>query len=144
MQVRVSRIDKTLPLPQYETAGAVAFDLITRETTIVPVGQVAFVPVNIIICIPEGHVLLLSSRSSTARKKGLVVPLGIIDPDYCGPKDELKLQVINFTKTDVTVERGERVGQALLIPISRAEWQETDTLDGPNRGGFGTTGGYAG
>lgn len=144
MQVQVSRIDKELPLPRYETAGAVAFDLVTRETITIAPHSFAILPVNIVVKIPEGYALLLSSRSSAARKKGLIVPLGIIDQDYSGPEDELKLQVVNFTSAPTTVERGERVGQAIFMAIGRAEWDEVDRMDGPSRGGFGTTGGYAG
>lgn len=143
MQVRVSRIDKELPLPRYETDGAVAFDLVTRETTTIAPHAFALLPVNVVVKIPDGYALLLSSRSSAARKKGLILPLGIIDQDYCGPDDELKLQVVNFTPQPTTVERGEKVGQAIFVAIGKADWDEADRMDGPNRGGFGTTGGYA-
>ncbi len=143
MLVRVSRIDKELPLPEYHSQGAVAFDLIVRETAVVPSFQVALLPVNVVVAVPPGYALLLSSRSSTARKKGLIVPLGIIDQDFHGPADELKLQVINMTTGPVTIERGERVGQALFVKIERAVWRE-EAPEGANRGGFGTTGGYAG
>ncbi len=144
MQVRISRIDKALPLPRYETDGAVAFDLITRETTVVPAHAFALVPVNVVVMIPDGHALLLTTRSSTPRKKGLILPMGVIDQDYCGPEDELKLQVINFTGEPSTVERGERIGQAIFVAIGKARWEEVERMEGPNRGGFGTTGGYVG
>lgn len=143
MRVRISRIDKALPLPRYESGGAVAFDLVTRETTVVPPHSFALLPVNVIVKIPEGYALLLTTRSSTPRKKGLILPMGVIDQDYCGPQDELKLQVINFTGQPATVERGERVGQAIFVAIGRAAWEEVEGMDGPSRGGFGTTGGYA-
>lgn len=134
------RIDKELPLSKYETAGAVAFDLYCREKTVIEPWSVALLPSNLALEIPEGLALFLSSRSSTARKKGLIVPLGIIDQDFRGPTDELRLQVVNFTKEPVTVERGERVGQALFVKIEKAEWLEVETLGSPSRGGFGTTG----
>jgi dUTP pyrophosphatase len=140
MHVTIRRIDTELPLPKYETAGAVAFDLLCRTTTTVAPKAVALLPSNVVVVVPEGYALLLSSRSSTARKRGLLVPLGIIDQDYCGPEDELLLQVLNFSETPVTIERGERVGQALLVKIERAEWNEMAELSAPSRGGFGTTG----
>ncbi len=143
MDVKIKRVDPSLPLPRYETAGSVAFDLVCRETTAIPPGGVALLPSNVVIAIPAGFALLLSSRSSTARKKGLIVPLGIIDQDYRGPEDELRLQVVNLGKQTVTVERGERVGQALFVRIERAEWKEIAEMDAPSRGGFGTTGTHA-
>lgn len=140
MNVTIARIDKTLPLPAYESAGAVAFDLTCRTETIVAPHSVALLPTNIIVEVPKDFALLLSSRSSTARRKNLLVPLGIIDQDYHGPQDELLLQVVNFSDTPVTVERGERVGQALLVSIAQATWQEGEEMTAANRGGFGTTG----
>ncbi|MBP9748692.1 dUTP diphosphatase [Patescibacteria group bacterium] len=140
MHVTIRRIDTELPLPKYETAGAVAFDLICRTTTTIAPKTVALLPSNVVVVVPEGYALLLNSRSSTARKRGLLVPLGIIDQDYCGQDDELLLQVLNFSDAPVTIERGERVGQALLVKIERAKWNEVTELSAPSRGGFGTTG----
>ena len=141
MRLPVTRIDDALPLPTYATDGAAAFDLAARETTAIAPGQVALVPANIVVAIPEGHVLLISSRSSTGRKRGLHVPLGVIDRDYCGPEDEVRIQAWNLTDTPVTVERGERIAQALLMPVARAELVEMATAAGAvSRGGFGTTG----
>jgi dUTP pyrophosphatase len=69
--------------------------------------------------------------------------VGIIDQDYCGPNDEIKLSLYNFGDAPVTLARGERIGQALFVKIERGEWNEVTTIDGPSRGGFGSTGGYS-
>ena len=89
MQVRIQRIDTTLPLPKYESTGAVGFDLITRETTVIEPNAIALIPGNVIVKVPEGYALLIIPRSSMPRKKGLVCPhsLGVIDCDYHGEKD---------------------------------------------------------
>lgn len=141
MLLQVTRVDPTLPLPEYATPGACAFDLLAREKTTVPARGLAFIPANLIVRVPEGHVLMLCSRSSTPKKKGLLTPhgLGVIDQDYRGPEDELKVQVYNFTDAEVSVERGERVAQAMVIPCPRLEFEEVEA-DGESRGGFGTTG----
>ena len=83
MKIRIQRVDKDLPLPTYATAGAVAFDVITRVTTVVEPGAIALIPGNVIVKIPEGTMLLLAPRSSMPRKKGLISPhgMGIIDQD---------------------------------------------------------------
>jgi len=66
----------------------------------------------------------------------------VIDEDYCGPKDEIKIQVLNFTAAPVTVAKGDRIAQGLLLPVVRAEWIDTTApLRGESRGGFGATGG---
>ncbi|HVW66786.1 MAG TPA: dUTP diphosphatase [Candidatus Peribacteraceae bacterium] len=142
MRVSVQRIDPTLPLPQYESAGAVGFDLVTRETTVIEPGKIALVPGNVIVKVPEGYALLLLPRSSLPRKKGLVCPhsLGVIDEDYHGEKDELMVQVQNITSEPVTVERGERIAQGLFVRVDRAEWEEVASHGKESRGGFGSTG----
>jgi dUTP pyrophosphatase len=67
--------------------------------------------------------------------------VGVIDQDYCGPKDEVMIQVLNFTQAPVTVARGDRIAQGLFLPIARADWQEADgPLRDGSRGGFGATG----
>ncbi len=140
--LRLQRIDQTLPLPRYETAGSIGFDLLARVDTEIPAGGLGFVPVNLIVEVPEGHVLILASRSSTPKKKGLSVPhgIGVIDHDYCGPEDELKVQVYNFTDASVTVARGEKIAQGLLVRADRFEFEEVSELRSESRGGFGSTG----
>ncbi len=142
MRVSIQRIDPTLSLPEYHTKGAVGFDLITRQTTVIEPGKIALVPGNVIVKVPEGYALVITPRSSLPRKKGLVCPhsIGIIDADYHGPQDEILVQVQNITDKPVTVERGERIAQGLFIKIEKAEWDEVDSHGAETRGGFGSTG----
>ena len=141
-QVAIRRIDTALPLPKYETAGAVAFDLVTRETTTIEPRQVALIPGNVIVKVPEGTALLIAPRSSLPRKKHLIFPhsFGIIHQDYHGDNDELLVQAYKISDEPVTVERGERIAQCLLVKIEKAQWQEVDSHGAETRGGFGTTG----
>src|SRR5947209_15751226 len=139
--INIKRIDTSLPLPTYATAGSVGFDLICREDTEILPRTIELIPGNVIVRIPEGYFLLLSMRSSTPRRKGLLIPngVGIIDQDYCGEGDELKAQVLNFREEAVTVKRGERIAQGIFIPIMRVSWNEVSEM-GQGRGGFGSTG----
>lgn len=145
MKVKITRIDKELPLPEYHTEGAVAFDLIARENVIIASREIALIPSNNIIQTPEGYALVLVPRSSMPKKTGLTFPhgIGIIDQDYCGKEDEVKIQVYNFTDHEVIISRGERIAQGIFVPIEIAEWEEIDKSDNPTRGGFGTTGTHA-
>ncbi len=142
MQVHISRIDPTIELPQYHTAGAAAFDFVTRQTTVIEPKSIGLVPSNVVVKVPEGYALLVLPRSSLARKKGLVCPhsMGLIDLDYHGPKDEIFVQVQNITDQPVTVQRGDRIAQGLFVKIDRAEFVETDDHGAESRGGFGSTG----
>ena len=140
-KAKIKRIDKDLPLPVYETAGSVGFDIIAREKTEIPSKEIKLVPGNIIVEVPEGYMLMVASRSSTPKKKGLTPPhgLGIIDHDYCGNEDEIKIQVYNFTDEPVIVERGEKIAQGVFIKIDKLEWEEVDEMLKDSRGGFGST-----
>lgn len=140
MRVKIKRIDKTLPLPQYETAGAVAFDCVARETVEIPPRSVGRVPLNIVIEIPKGYMVMLKDRSSTMKKKGLISSLGFIDQDYCGDGDEMMKQFYNPQDVAVVIERGERLAQASFVKIDIAEWEEVDSMNKTDRGGFGSTG----
>lgn len=143
MKLEITRIDASLPLPSYATSGSVAFDVYARETTVVKPRALGFVPTNLVCRVPAGYALLLASRSSTPSKKGCSTPhgIGVVDQDFCGPKDEMRVQLYNFTDAPVTIERGERVAQALLVPVEKCELVEVTLAGNANsRGGFGSTG----
>lgn len=143
MHVRIQRVDKSLPLPVYETAGSVGFDLLARESTTIEPGKIELIPANVIVGVPQGYMLAVASRSSTPRKKGLTQPhgFGIIDHDYCGPTDEVKIQVYNFSDVAVTIERGEKIAQGVFVRVDKFDWQEVDIIREESRGGFGSTDG---
>lgn len=142
MRVKIKRIDTSLELPEFKTKGSIGFDLVARENVTVPAGEVRLIPLNIVVKTPVGYGLFLLPRSSTPMKKGLLIPngVGIIDQDYSGNEDELKLQALNFTKKTVKVERGERIAQAVFVKIEKPEFVEVKSMTSKSRGGFGSTG----
>ena len=140
--VRIRRLRADVTLPKYESAAAAGFDLAAADDVMIAPGEVRLVPTGLVIEVPEGMFLGIFARSSTPLKRGLMVAngVGVIDADYCGPADEVKVQVLNFTPSPVTIKAGERIAQGLLLPITRVEWNEVDTIDRETRGGFGSTG----
>jgi dUTP pyrophosphatase len=140
-KVRIKRIDKSLPIPSYQTKGSIAFDLYAREDVTIQPKQIERVPANVIVETPPGYLLMLASRSSTPSKKGLTKPhgVGIIDQDYSGDNDELLVQFYNFTDEATKIEKGERIAQAVFIQADRLQFEEVDTMDNQDRGGFGST-----
>lgn len=141
MDVRIKRIDKSLPLPEYKTKGAVGFDLCARETTTIPPRVVGYVPLNVVIEPPEGFYVALVPRSSL-HKRGLMPAngFGVGDRDFCGNGDEYVAALLNFTDKDVTLERGDRIMQVVISPMERVGFHEVDDMGNNDRGGFGTTG----
>jgi dUTP pyrophosphatase len=142
MKLRITRLDPSVDLPAYGTAGAAGFDLAASADIEVPPHTIRLVPTGLVIAVPEGHFLAILARSSTPLKRGLMVAngVGVIDADYCGPHDEIKIQVLNFTGTPVRVARGDRLAQGLVLAAPRVEWVEAAASEGVSRGGFGTTG----
>lgn len=141
MKVRIKRVDKSIPLPKYETDGSVGFDLICRESAEIAPQEIVLIPGNVIVETPPGYMLMICMRSSTPRKTGLMMAqsVGIVDNDYCGEEDELKIQVYNFTDEVVTIERGSRIAQGVFVRVDTAEWNEVDQMSTESRGGFGST-----
>jgi dUTP pyrophosphatase len=86
--------------------------------------------------------LAIFARSSTPLKRGLMVAngVGVVDSDYCGARDEVKVAVLNFTAAAVTVKAGDRIAQGILLPVTRVEWDEVGAIEKDTRGGFGSTG----
>jgi len=142
MNVKIKRIDSTLPLPKYETKGSVGLDLISRKDMSINPKEIVLIPSNIIIESPEGYMFMIASRSSMPRKKGLSFPhsIGIIDQDYCGEEDEILIQVYNFTDNEVLIKRGERIAQGIFVKVDKVNLQEVTAMNTISRGGFGSTG----
>jgi dUTP pyrophosphatase len=142
MRLKIKRLDPTISLPAYGTEEASGFDLAAAHDMVVPAGCVVLVRTGLIIEVPTGHCLGIFARSSTPLKRGLMVAngVGIIDPDYCGPADEVMIQVLNFTSADVQIRRGDRLAQGIVLPAPRVQWVEVDEVAAVTRGGFGATG----
>jgi dUTP pyrophosphatase len=105
-------------------------------------GQIALVRTGLVIEVPTGHFLGIFARSSTPLKRGLLVAngVGVIDPDYSGPNDEIMIQVLNITDRDVRIMRGDRLAQGIVLPAPRVTWDEVGEIRETTRGGFGATG----
>ena len=141
LTVQVTRIHPEARLPQYESDDAAAFDLSSVADVTVDPGRVALVPTGLVVQVPVRMFLGIFARSSTPVKRGLMVAngVGVIDPDYCGPQDEVKIAVMNFTDAPVLVKAGDRIAQGIFLEAPRVRWVEGQPRE-RSRGGFGATG----
>ena len=141
MKVRVQTKDG-IELPKYESNGACAFDLATPIDLTFPPRGFLLVDTKIVVEIPKGYALQLHARSSTFKKHSLLLANGvaIIDNDYCGPDDTLKLALLNWKDEEVVIPAGTRLGQGMFVAIGYADFEPADLSDHPTRGGFGSTG----
>lgn len=134
-----------LDLPAYETAGSAGMDVRAavpdREPVVLAPGQRAMVPTGLSVAIPEGYEIQVRPRSGLAAKHGLTClnTPGTIDSDYRG---EIKVILINLGAEPFTIQRGERIAQLVLAPVTRVAWSQVDQLGETARGagGFGSTG----
>lgn len=132
-----------LPLPDYATSGAAGMDLLAANAepmVIAPLAR-ALVPTGLAIALPPDFELQIRPRSGLALKQGIMIANspGTIDADYRG---EIQIIIFNAGDAAFTVTRGMRIAQAVLAPVSRIAWRETDDLDRTERDaqGFGSTG----
>jgi dUTP pyrophosphatase len=142
MRLKITRLDPTVALPAYGTDEAAGFDLAASHDLTIEPHTVALVKTGLVIEVPTGHFLGIFARSSTPLKRGLLVAngVGVIDPDYSGPDDEVMIQLLNFTGAPVTVRRGDRLAQGIILPAPRVTWSEVASIRAVTRGGFGATG----
>jgi deoxyuridine 5'-triphosphate nucleotidohydrolase len=141
MKLKIKRFDKSLPLPEHKTKGAVAVDLYSRIDVEIKPQEIVYIPMNVGIKIPDGYFVMMVSRSST-HKMGIrsVNGVGIFDRDFHGDNDEYNFVATNFTDKPVFIEKGTRLCQLLLIKCENFDFEEVDHMGPINRGGFGTTG----
>ncbi len=145
VEVRIRRLPHAegLPLPAYATDGAAGADLCAAvdEELIIRPGERAAVPTGLVLEIPGGHEGQVRPRSGLAIRAGLTIvnAPGTIDSDYRG---ELKVLMINLGSDPVSINRGERIAQLLIAPVTRASFVESKALSVSERGdgGFGSTG----
>ena len=140
--IQIKKLDPSIQIPEYQTQGSVGFDLAASQDVTINPGEIQLIPTGLVVKVPVGLMLMLVSRSSTPRKKGLTKPhsIGIIDQDYCGETDELKIQVYNFTNQPVKIQKGDRIAQGIFVPVVKAQFVEVDSHNQESRGGFGSTG----
>ena len=144
-RVLVSRTveNPDLPLPVYATAGSAGADLaacIDAPVVLGP-GDRAAVPTGIRIAVPEGWEAEIRPRSGLAARFGVTLTNapGTVDSDYRG---EVKILLVNLGREPVTIQRGDRIAQMLVRPVSQARFVEAAELPPTARGegGFGHTG----
>lgn len=130
-------------MPKYASSGASGFDLHARLDAVEYIypGETRKIPVGIKISIPKGLELQIRPRSGMAIGKEVTVinTPGTIDSDYRG---EIVVGLHNLSRDRRAIHPGDRIAQAVLCPVLRAEFIQVDNLDKTVRGenGFGSTG----
>lgn len=134
-----------LPLPAYQTSDAAGMDLLAAVAADAPLilkrGGRALVPTGLVFELPSGMEAQVRPRSGLAVKFGVTVlnSPGTIDADYRG---EVSVIMINHGDQPFAIQRGDRIAQLVLMPVTQAKLVEAAVLTETRRGagGFGSTG----
>ena len=143
--VAVTRLpgNDDIALPRYETEQSAGLDLAAAlpETVVLDPGARATIPTGLAIALPRGYEAQIRPRSGLAARSGVTVlnAPGTVDADYRG---EVKVVLANLGDAPFAVERGMRIAQMVVAPVTRIAWDEMEALPGSARGagGFGSTG----
>lgn len=143
VNLKIQKLPHCFELPKYQTQGAAAMDLYAAidKPIVLKSLERALIPTGIKIELPHGWEAQVRARSGLSIKNGITLAncVGTIDEDYRG---EVCAILINLSKDDFTINRGDRVAQMLVAPTARAEFEIVEELSETTRqeGGFGSTG----
>ena len=142
IQVLITRLDESIPLPSYAKGGDAGADIVSRIDITLKPGERALVPTGISIALPDGYATFVHPRSGLAIKHGvtMVNAPGTVDAGFRG---ELQCIMINHDPLEsITFKKGDRIAQLVIQKVERAEFIEVKNLPGSGRGtgGFGSTG----
>lgn len=142
LQVLITRLDESIPLPTYAKGGDAGADIVSRVDITLKPGERALVPTGISIALPDGYAAFVHPRSGLAIKHGvtMVNAPGTVDAGFRG---ELQCIMINHDPLEsITFKKGDRIAQLVIQKVERAEFVEVQELPGSGRGigGFGSTG----
>lgn len=141
LEVKIKKLNPEAVIPTYGTEDSACFDFYCLESTLIKSGSTVIIKTGLSFEIPKGYFMSIVPRSST----GLKTPLrqansyGVIDSDYRG---EIGLLFTNYSDTDYSVNKGDRIAQGFLLPVIQMRIIESKELNESERGegGFGSTG----
>lgn len=143
MILKIKKLSDNVKIPAYQSAGAACFDIHSSSDGVVAPCESKVFDTGLVFEIPTGYALLIYSRSGHGFKDDVRLAncVGVIDSDYRG---EVKVKLTNDGPHLFTVDKGDRIAQAMLVAVPKVELLEVEELSDTVRGdgGFGSTGGY--
>ena len=116
-------------------------DLRAAEDVNLEKGDFRLISLGVSMKLPEGYEAHIVPRSSTFKHWGIIQAnhMGIIDNSYCGDNDIWKFPAI--ATRDAVIYKNDRICQFRIMkkqPCVR--FDTVEHLNGPDRGGFGSSG----
>ena len=140
MELKIQRIHEDAKLPLYQHKGDAGLDIFSSIDCVIKAGEIKPVPTGIKMAVPEGYVGLVWDKSGISLK-GVHRLAGVIDSGYRG---EVRVVMVNFGDEPFVIEKGMKIAQLLVQPVTEMKVIEAEELEGTSRGdkGFGSTGKY--
>jgi len=136
MNIKIKKLNSEAKVPLYANQGDAGMDVyaVSKEE------KAKFIEygTGLSFELPEDHMMLVFPRSSLSNKDLILTNhVGILDSGYRG---ELKLRYRKIG--DDVYEVGDKIGQIVVVPFPKVEFEEVDELSDTSRGngGFGSTG----
>ena len=141
MKLKIKKLNPKAIIPAYQTPLSAGFDLHSIEDCVIKPMERKLIKTGLAFEIEEGYEVQIRPRSGLAFKYGITVlnSPGTIDADYRG---EIMVLLINFGSEEFEIKKGDRIAQAVVMPVVQAEFEEVEELSQTRRGegGFGSTG----
>jgi dUTP pyrophosphatase len=153
MKVKIKKLHKNAVIPKYSNVGDAGMDMTAVTAEISADGLYVEYGTGIAVEIPERYVGLIFPRSSLS-KTSLILSnhVGVVDSGYRGEikfrfkdtrmRSRIEYGIDQYFCSDTVYKVGDRIGQLMIIPYPKIEFEEVEELDSTNRGegGFGSTG----
>ena len=138
MKIKLIKHSEEMPMPtrkHYNDAGA---DVASMIDCVLPAHGALKVPLGFGIELPDGYQAIIQPRSGLSTK-GIIANVAPIDSGYTG---EINALMTNCTDEDFVIEKGDRIGQLVIMPILLADFTYDEETFSHKRGsaGFGSTG----
>lgn len=139
MKLQFKKLHEAAQLPKRGSEHAVGYDVSTVEHFTLLPGTARMVPTGLSAAIPDEHYGRIAPRSGLAKKSGIGVLAGVVDPDYRG---EIAVILVNHGQSQISFQIGDRIAQLILERCSTPEAEWVDELPETVRGvgGFGSSG----
>ncbi|MFC1732949.1 dUTP diphosphatase [candidate division KSB1 bacterium] len=141
MKLKVKKVHDDAVLPNHALKNDAAIDISSCEELVLKAGEKALVSTGLSMAIPEGYAGFVWDRSGLAAKNSIHTMAGVVDSGYRG---EVRVVMINLGKEEFKINKGMRIAQMAVQPVSELEVEEADDLGETDRGegGFGSTGNH--
>lgn len=139
IKLKLIKIDRDVPLPQYAKSGDAGLDLYSAEEVTLKPGERYGVRTGVKMEIPDNHVGLIWDKSGVALNSGIKTMGGVVDSGYRG---EVKVILVNLSDKDFSIKKHSKIAQMLIKKFEQAEIEVVDELNESERGegAFGSTG----